>query len=69
MLRIIGISRIPPPICIILDSWVFENFILADESFAKAWRILKTCVSVDDNLCWKLISLLESPYLKDLKLH
>ena len=28
-----------PPNCTILDSWIFENFILADERFAKALRI------------------------------
>ena len=33
-----------PPKCTILDSWVFENFILADEPFAKALPILETCV-------------------------
>ena len=32
----IGMSRIKtPPDCIILDNWVFENFMLADEPFAK----------------------------------
>ena len=30
-----------PPDCIILDKWVFENFILADETFAKTLWILK----------------------------
>ena len=25
-----------PPNCTILDNWVLENFILTDESFAKA---------------------------------
>ena len=28
-------SRRIPPDCIILDIWVFENFILADKPFAK----------------------------------
>ena len=48
-----------PPNCIILNSSVFENFILADKPFAKALRIFETCVSVNLNLCRKLVSLLE----------
>ena len=32
-----------------LDSWVFENFMLADESFAKALRIFQICVLVNHN--------------------
>ena len=48
------------PNCAILDSWVYEIFLLADEPFAKALRILETCVSVNNNLCEKLSSL-ESP--------
>ena len=46
--------------CSIVDSYVFENFILADEPFAKSWWILGTCVSVN-NLCGKLASYFESP--------
>ena len=34
----------------------FENFILADEPFAKALQILETCVSVNNCLCGKLLS-------------
>ena len=45
-----------PPNCIILDKWVFENFILADETFAKALRIFETCVFVNNDLCGKLVS-------------
>ena len=29
----------------ILDNWVFENFILADEPFSKVLQIFETCVS------------------------
>ena len=47
--------------CIIWDSWIFDHFILADELFVKLLRILETCVSVNDNLCGKLVSPLESP--------
>ena len=43
-----------------LYNWVFDNFILADELFAKALQSLKTCVLVNNNLCWKLFSSLES---------
>ena len=47
-----------PPDCI-LDNWVFENFILADERFAKTLRVFETCVPVDNNLCEKSVSLLQ----------
>ena len=40
--------------------WVY-NFILAEESFAKALRDFETCVLVNNNLCGKLFSSLESP--------
>ena len=50
-------SWINPPDCNILDNWVFESLILADEPFVKALRIFETCVSVNSNLCGKLISL------------
>ena len=40
---------------------VFENFILADEPFPKALQIFETCVLVNNNLCRKLFSSLESP--------
>ena len=48
-----------PPGCMILSNWAFENFMLADEPFAKALRIFETCVSVNDNLCGKSVSSLE----------
>ena len=35
---------------IILDSWVFDNFILAGETAAKALQILETYVLVNNNL-------------------
>ena len=44
-----------PPNCNILDSWVFENFILADEPFARAFQIFETCVLIDNNLWRKLL--------------
>ena len=44
-----------PPHCSILGNWVFENFMLADEPFAKALQIFGTCVSVNNNLCGKLV--------------
>ena len=34
----------------ILSNWVFDNFILAEELFAKALRGLETCVLVNNNL-------------------
>ena len=43
----------------ILDNWVFDNYILADKTFAKVLQILETCVSVNNKLCGKLVSPLE----------
>ena len=34
----------------ILENWVVENFILADEPFAKALHMFEACVSVKNNL-------------------
>ena len=45
----------------ILDNWVFEDFILVVEPFSKALRIFEIYVSVNNDLCKKLTSLLESP--------
>ena len=39
----------------------FENFILADEPFAKVLQIFETCVSVNNILCRKLVSSSEFP--------
>ena len=50
-----------PPDCPMFCSWVFDNFILADELFAKALWGLKTCVLLNNNLCGRLFSSLESP--------
>ena len=52
---------INPLNCTILDSQIFENFILADELFAKALQILEICVWVNIKLCWKLASSLLPP--------
>ena len=49
-----------PPDGSILCNWVFDNFILADEPFAKALQSFETCVLVNNNLFRKLFSLLES---------
>ena len=46
----------------------FENFILADEPFAKALRIFETCALVNNNLCGKLVSSLEFPIKFDKRL-
>ena len=34
---------------------ISDNFILADDTFAKALKSLKTCVLVNDSLCGKLV--------------
>ena len=49
-----------PTDCTILCNWVFGNFILADEPFAKTLRNFETCVFVNDSLYGELFSLLES---------
>ena len=45
-----------PPNCFVLYNGVFDNFILAEKLFAKAWQCLETCVLVNNNLCGKLLS-------------
>ena len=40
----------------ILDSWVFDNFILIFEPFAKALQIFEICVLVNNNLCRNSVS-------------
>ena len=44
---------------------IFDNFILADDTFAKALKSLKTCVLVNDSLCGKLVWSLELPITFD----
>ena len=51
-------SKILPknhPNCLILCNWFFDNFILAQEVFAKALQSFETCVLVKNNLCAKLV--------------
>ena len=47
--------------CTILDNWAFDSLILANKSFPNALWSFKTYVSVNNNLCGKLFSSLESP--------
>ena len=54
-----------PPGCAVLENWVFDNFILAYELFAKVLKSLETCVSVNNNSCGKLVSSLVSPITLD----
>ena len=37
------------------SNWVFDNFILAEELFAKTLQSLKTCVLVNNNLCGNIV--------------
>ena len=62
-----GLKSLPknPPDCPILRNWVFDDFILAEELFVKAFRNLKTFVLVNNNLCRKFSSSLESPTISD----
>ena len=50
-----------PPNYIILNNWGFGNLKVADEQLTRGLQIFETCVSVNNNLCGKLILLLESP--------
>ena len=50
-----------PPDCFISCNWRLINFILAEELSVKALQKFKTCVLVNNNLCRKLFSSLESP--------
>ena len=43
-----------------VDSWIFDNFIIADELLTEALQSLNICVSATNNLCGKLVSILES---------
>ena len=43
-----------PRHCPVLCNWVFDNFILADELFAKVLWSFETCVLVNNNSCGKL---------------
>ena len=45
-------KKLNPPNCIILDKWVFEKCVLADEPFAKVLRSLEICALVNNNL-WR----------------
>ena len=54
------IKIINPPNCTILDSWVFQSFILTDRPFSRDWQIFETCVLVNNNLWGKLVSSLDS---------
>ena len=40
---------------------IFDDFMLAEKPFAKAYQSFKTCTLVNNNLWWKLFSSLESP--------
>ena len=53
-----------PHNCTILESWVLENFILADEPFPKPLQLFRTCVLIN-NLWEKLVSSLELPITFD----
>ena len=53
-------KRIDNPNCTIFDGWNFDSFLLADESFVKAVQRFETVASVNNDLCGKLVSSLES---------
>ena len=41
--------------CTILDNWVFDNFTLLDELFAKGLQSFETCLSGNNNSSGKLV--------------
>ena len=45
-----GPSNLPknPPDCILFDNWVFENLMSTDELLENALRMLKICLSVNN---------------------
>ena len=55
-------SQITSLDCTILNNWVFENVISAEELFAQALRIVETHVSVNNNLCGKFVSSFASEF-------
>ena len=55
------------PNCIILDSYVVEDFILADEPFVKASRMFEACVLIDNNLSEKWVLILDLPAAFDAR--
>ena len=58
-------SNLPrnPPDCTILDNWVIDNLISAEQWFAKALRRFETCLLVNHNLWEKSVS--SSPIILD----
>ena len=50
-----------PADCPILCNWIFDTYKLVDELFAKTLRSFEVCVLVNNSLCGKLFSSLESP--------
>ena len=70
--KIVRLRMATTPDCVILENRIFENFILADESFTKTLRGLEAFVLVNNSLCGKLVLALESPItylIKYLKLN
>ena len=53
--------------CIILDKCVFENSVLVDKPFSKAIKKFDACVSVNNDLCKKLVSSSEFQIKCDLR--
>ena len=50
-----------PSYCPILCKLIFDNFILAEDLFAKAWRTFENWLSVNNNLYRKLFLSFASP--------
>ena len=56
-----GLISLPggSPDCIILDSWFFDNFILANKLYPKALTSLEACILVNNGLSGELVLSLE----------
>ena len=52
---------------IILDSWVYANYTLADELFSKDLQRIETCLSVNSKLWGKLVSLVPIMFDNNLR--
>ena len=65
-----GPSNLPrnTPGFIILDNWVFDNFISVDKWFEKAVRRFATCLLVNNNLWGQLVSLSPITFDDNLKI-
>lgn len=56
-----------PMNCAMLDIWVLDNLILANQLFTKDLQSLENCLSVNSKLCEKLVSLAPMKFFDNLR--